>query len=307
MKVYFNPADGEDKTAYSLFYVDENRKMQFVKTMTQKEFEDFSSIDDKKLKCVGGIIGDIIGQRFEWHPHKSKDFKLWTVDSRFTDDTVMTCGIMDWLANNGDLAETLKKWGRMFPKAGYGGHFRQWLAGGSNESYGSYGNGSGMRVSPVGWAAQNIEECLELAEESAKVTHNHPEGIKGAQAIASAIFMARTGNSKEEIKDFISSKFEYNMNRTLEEIRPNYKFEVSCQKSVPESIICFLEGNNYEDCVRNAVSLGGDSDTQADMAGAIAEAYSYEIDTVLYKNLFGIWLPEDMQQIIKDFNEKFIK
>lgn len=266
-------------------------------------------VENKQLKCVGGIIGDIIGQRFEFRQkrQKSKDFQLYTADSRFTDDTVMTCAVMDWLTNGTNLAETLRKWGNLFPRAGYGGMFRQWLADDSIGPYGSFGNGSGMRVSPVGWAAKSLDESFELAKESAIVTHNHKEGIKGAQAIAAAIFMARTGTAKDEIEQYVSEMFGYDLDRTVDEIRPAYRFEVSCQKSVPESIICFLEGTSYEDCVRNAVSLGGDTDTQADMTGAIAEAFGYAIDDKLYNAIVPTYLPDIIYHTISDFNRKFIK
>lgn len=262
--------------------------------------------ENKQLKCVGGIIGDIVGQRFEFkmNRQKSKDFQLLTVDSRYTDDSVMTCAIMDWITNGGDLSKILRKWGGMFPRAGYGGMFRKWLQDESIGAYGSFGNGSGMRVSPVGWAAKTIEECMEMAKESAMPTHNHEEGIKGAQAIASCVFMARNGKTKDEIKEYVTSTFGYNLNRTVDEIRPNYKFEVSCQLSVPESIICFLEGTSYEDTLRNAVSLGGDSDTQAAMAGAIAEAFGYPIGEKLYNSLIASYLPDEMYHAISAFNKK---
>lgn len=262
---------------------------------------------NNQLKCVGGILGDIIGQRFEFHPKKSKEFQLYTVDSRYTDDTVMTCAVMDWLTNGGDLASTFRKWGNNFPRAGYGTMFRNWLENDLMGAYGSFGNGSGMRVSPVGWAAQSIEECFEMAEASAMSTHNHPEGIKGAQAIASSVFMARTGCTKEEIKEFIKEAFGYNLDRKLDDIRPKYHFEVSCQKSVPEAIICFLEGTSYEDTVRNAVSLGGDADTQACMAGAIAEAFGYPVDSKLYNVFIASHLPDAMYHTISKFNQKFIR
>ena len=263
---------------------------------------------NNQLRCVGGIIGDIIGQRFEFRRNrqKTKNFQLYTVDSRFTDDTVMTCTIMDWLVHGNDLSETMRKWGQMFPRAGYGGMFRKWLSDNTMGAYGSFGNGSGMRVSPVGYAAKSIEECLELAEQSALPTHNHEEGIKGAQAIAASVFLAKSGAAKEDIKSYVTETFGYDLERTVDSIRPNYKFEVSCQKSVPESIICFLEGTNYEDCVRNAVSLGGDTDTQADMTGAIAEAFGYPIDEKLYNALIPTYLPDSMYHIISEFNCKFI-
>jgi ADP-ribosylglycohydrolase len=264
--------------------------------------------NNNQLKCVGGIIGDIIGQRFEFRRNrqKTKDFQFYTVNSHFTDDTVMTCAIMDWLVHGNDLSETMRKWGQMFPRAGYGPMFQKWISDSTMGAYGSFGNGSGMRVSPVGYAAKNIKECLDLAEQSALPTHNHEEGIKGAQAIAASVFLAKSGAAKEDIKSYVTETFGYDLERTVDSIRPNYKFEVSCQKSVPESIICFLEGTSYEDCVRNAVSLGGDTDTQADMTGAIAEAFGYPIDDKLYNALIPTYLPDSMYHIISEFNCKYI-
>jgi ADP-ribosylglycohydrolase len=281
---------------------------------TQKEVENYLTYmyymekSNNQLKCVGGIIGDIIGQRFEFRRNrqKTKDFQFYTVNSHFTDDTVMTCAIMDWLVHGNDLSETMRKWGQMFPRAGYGPMFQKWISDSTMGAYGSFGNGSGMRVSPVGYAAKNIKECLDLAEQSALPTHNHEEGIKGAQAIAASVFLAKSGAAKEDIKSYVTETFGYDLERTVDSIRPNYKFEVSCQKSVPESIICFLEGTSYEDCVRNAVSLGGDTDTQADMTGAIAEAFGYPIDDKLYNALIPTYLPDSMYHIISEFNCKYI-
>lgn len=225
---------------------------------------------------IGAIIGDIAGSRFEWNNCKSTQFEFFTPACRFTDDSVMTIAVADWLANHNDLSETMHKWGNNYPHAGYGGMFRRWLFSMSPETrkpYNSFGNGSGMRVSPCGFYARSIEEALDLARQSAEVTHNHPEGIKGAQAIASAIFLAQKGESKQTIKDYIEKTFGYDLHRTLDEIRPNYDFDVTCQGSCPEAILAFLESNDYESAIRLAISLGGDSDTIACMSGGIAAAF----------------------------------
>ena len=224
---------------------------------------------------IGAIIGDIAGSRFEWNNCKSTQFEFFTPACRFTDDSVMTIAVADWLTNHNDLSETMHKWGNHYPHAGYGGMFRRWLSSMSPETrkpYNSFGNGSGMRVSPCGFYARPIEEALDLARQSAEVTHNHPEGIKGAQAIASAIFLAQKGESKQTIKDYIEKTFGYDLHRTLDEIRPDYDFDVTCQGSCPEAILAFLESNAYESAIRLAISLGGDSDTIACMSGGIAAA-----------------------------------
>lgn len=230
---------------------------------------------------VGAIVGDIIGSYYEYRPYKGEDFPLFPEKSRFTDDTVMTLavglGIMQAYQNEEESREeiitNMQDMGRRYFKAGYGMRFVQWLQRRSRTPYNSFGNGSAMRVSSIGWAYQTLEEVEKYAKISAEVTHNHPEGIKGAQATAAAIFMARQGKNKEEIKDFIQKQYGYDLSRTIAEIRPTYRFNETCQGSVPEAIICFLESNSFEDAVRKAVSLGGDSDTQAAIAGSIAEAY----------------------------------
>lgn len=225
---------------------------------------------------IGAIIGDIAGSRFEWNNCKSTQFEFFTPACRFTDDSVMTIAVADWLTNHNDLSETMHKWGNHYPHAGYGGMFRRWLFSMSPETrkpYNSFGNGSGMRVSPCGFYARSIEEALDLARQSAEVTHNHPEGIKGAQAIASAIFLAKRGENKSAIKDYIEKTFGYDLHRTLDEIRPDYDFDVTCQGSCPEAILAFLESNDYESAIRLAISLGGDSDTIACMSGGIAAAF----------------------------------
>jgi ADP-ribosylglycohydrolase len=224
---------------------------------------------------IGAIIGDIVGSVYEWNNIKTKEFPLFSPECFFTDDTVMTLAIAEGLMNGGgaeDFIAAMKKYGRLYPDSGYGGRFGSWLFSDDINPYNSWGNGSAMRVSPVAWAFDILSEVEKYAEISAAVTHNHPEGIKGAQATAAAIFLARKGNTKEEIKAYIENKYGYNLNRSLGEIRPNYRFNESCQETVPEAIIAFLESVDFEDAIRNAISLGGDSDTLAAITGSIAEA-----------------------------------
>ena len=246
---------------------------------------------------IGSIAGDIIGSVYEFCPVKTKQFDLFTENSVFTDDTVCTIAVADHILNGGGYAAKLKQHGRRYPGAGWGGRFYEWLFGGSNKPYNSYGNGSAMRVSPVGFAFNTLNKVLEEAKISAEVTHNHPEGIKGAQAVAAAIFLARHKKTKEEIRSYIQETFEYDLRQTVDQIRPNYEFHETCQESVPQSIICFLDSTDYEDAVRNAISLGGDADTMACIAGGIAQAYygtipEYIIDETckrLDPVLFDIW------------------
>jgi len=226
---------------------------------------------------IGAIAGDIIGSVYEWKNVKTTDFPLFVKRSRFTDDTVMTIAVADCIMNGLDYETTLKEYGNRYLNVGYGRNFRMWLKGLLRGPYNSYGNGSAMRVSPIGLFYDSEDLILAEAERSASVSHNHPEGIKGAQAVAMAVRMAKDGSTKTAIKDYISNKFDYDLDRTLDEIRPNYTFEVSCQGSVPESIIAFLESNDYEDAVRKAISIGGDSDTIACIAGSIAHAFYKEI------------------------------
>lgn len=256
----------------------------------------------ERLKCVGGIVGDIVGKPYEFHPVKEKDVPLIMNVSKFSDDSVMTVAVMDWLMGR-DIVESMQFWGKNYSNTGYGKSFWGWLHSKDPKPYNSFGNGSGMRVSPVGWMCDTLEETFDLAEKSANPTHNHPEGIKGAKAIAGSVFLARNAATKDEIRNFCSETFGYDMNRTVDDIRPGYRFEVSCQKSVPEAIICFLDGTSYEDVVKNAISLGGDSDTQACMAGSIAEAFGYEVPENLYDFMLKKITPE-MKDVIEKFNEK---
>ena len=232
----------------------------------------------------GAILGDIIGSPFEFdRGDKTKDFKLFSRRSHFTDDSVMTLAVCEALLKVGQDATvkeiedavitSMQSWGRRYPHEGYGGYFRCWLTARHPEPYNSFGNGSAMRVSAAGWLYDSLEKTRVVAKATANVTHNHPEGIKGAEATASAIFMARNGSSKEEIKKYIENEFHYDLNRTLDEIRPNFHMDETCQKTVPEVIIAFLEARDFEDAIRNAVSLGGDTDTLGAITGSIAEAY----------------------------------
>ncbi len=240
---------------------------------------------------IGAIAGDIIGSVYEGNPVKHKDFPLFTPRSTFTDDTVLTVAVVDVLLTGGDYRETFWRYHREYPDRGYGFGFTQWATSTQAHPYHSFGNGSAMRVSPVGWAFDTLEAVVEEAKRSAEVSHNHAEGIKGAQATAAAIFLARTGHTKQEIRDYVASTYQYDLNRSLDSIRPQYAFDVSCQGSVPESIISFLESKHYEDAIRNAISLGGDSDTMACIAGAIAEAYYGGVPPVIQTAVFARLVP----------------
>ena len=239
----------------------------------------------------GAILGDIIGSPFEFdRGDKTKNFDLFSKGCDFTDDSVMTIAVGEALLAVGPEATVkeieeavvtnMQDWGKRYPYAGYGGRFRYWLRERNPKPYGSYGNGSAMRVSAAGWLYDSMERTREVARATANVTHNHPEGIKGAEATAGAIYMARSGSSKEEIKEYIEREFHYNLDRTLDEIRPGYHMDETCQRTVPEAIIAFLESKDFEDAIRNAVSLGGDTDTLGAITGSIAEAF-YGIPEVL--------------------------
>ena len=253
---------------------------------------------------LGAVAGDIIGSYWQFRYLKRYDFPLFMRDSHFTDDTVMTLAVAKWLIDYpdhklNDLINEMQILGRKYPNRGYGGTFIDWLYIENPEPYNSWGNGSAMRVSPVGLYAKTVEDVLYLAEKSAIVSHNHPEGIKGAQSVALAIFLAKNGVPKDKIKEEITSRFGYDLNRKIEQIRPNYEWDVSCQGSVPESIIAFLEGQNFEDVVRLAVSLGGDTDTMACIAGSIA-ACVYPISDYIAKECEKLLTP-DLLEIMNRF------
>jgi ADP-ribosylglycohydrolase len=222
---------------------------------------------------IGAIAGDIIGSVYEHRQIKTKDFALFHPRCGFTDDTVLTVAIANAILSGEPYVDSVRRIGRRYPGAGYGGAFIHWLHSPDAGPYNSWGNGSAMRVSPVGFAFTTEKEVLSQAKATAEITHNHPEGVKGAQATALAVFLARTGNDKEFIRSRIASQFDYDLDRTVEDIRPTYSFDVSCQGTVPEAIVAFLDSRSYEDAVRNAISLGGDSDTLACITGGIAEAF----------------------------------
>jgi ADP-ribosylglycohydrolase len=253
---------------------------------------------------LGAIIGDIIGSTYEFEGLKSTTFPLFSPASRFTDDTVLTVAVADCILHDRDYAKTFKEYGQRYPDAGYGGMFLNWLRSADSNPYNSYGNGSAMRVSPTAFAFNTIDDVLLEAERSALPTHNHPEGIKGAQAIASAIFLGRTGKGKNEIREYIEGCFGYDLGRTLDEIRPYYRFDETCQGSVPEAIIAFLESVDYEDAVRKAVSLGGDADTLACMTGGIAEAYYKKLPGHIVRRAKRI-LDKELRTIVDEFSDRY--
>lgn len=261
---------------------------------------------------IGAILGDIIGSPYEFdRGKKTKDFSLFSRHSTFTDDSVMTLAVGmafldaqpdaadDWILNI--LANRMRQFGKMYPNAGYGGMFRQWLRNPDCKAYNSFGNGSAMRVSSVAWLYDDINAVRHAARLSAEVTHNHPEGIKGAEATASAIFLAKTGRSKAEIKGYIEHEFDYALNRTCDEIRPHYYHTETCMETVPEAITAFLEGESFEDVIRTAVSLGGDCDTLTAIAGSIAEGF-YGVPTELKEECHNR-LPEQLYKVLVEFEE----
>lgn len=251
---------------------------------------------------LGAIAGDMIGSLYERTPIKSKDFG--EVVSSFTDDTVLTIAVADAILNGTDCAESIKKYARKYHNLPYGGSFRRWFNSRETEPYNSFGNGSAMRVSPVGFAYDTAEDVLFQAKRTAEVTHNHPEGIKGAQSTALAIFMARQGAEKEEIRRGIAARFDYDLGRTVDEIRPGYRFDVSCQGSVPESIIAFLDSDSFMDAIKNAISLGGDADTMACIAGGIAQAWYKEIPGQIVTAVREKLTP-DLREVLDRFNETY--
>jgi ADP-ribosylglycohydrolase len=253
---------------------------------------------------LGAIAGDIIGSAYEFAPTKREDFPLFGEGSTFTDDTVLTVATADAILGGRDYGEGYRTWGCRYPDQSYGSLFRQWLRADDPRPYGSYGNGSAMRVSPVGWAFDTLEEVLEEASRSAAVTHDHPEGIRGARAAAGCVFLARRGASKEELRRFVEGTIGYRLGRTLAELRPGYRFDETCQGSVPEALTAFLESLSYEDAVRKAVSLGGDADTQAAIAGGIAEAFYGGVPEAIWNETLGR-LTCEMGSVVARFYRRF--
>ena len=259
---------------------------------------------------LGAVIGDIVGSRFEWKNSKGKDFDLFTPDCRITDDSVMTLAIARAILDSEGRIDALGKeavrcmrdFGRRWARGCYGGSFARWLLADEPRPYGSWGNGAAMRVSACAWAARSLEKALAMARSVTEVTHDHPEGIKGAQAVTAAIWLARQGAGKAEIREHIEAGY-YRLDFTLDEIRPTYSFDVSCQGSVPQAIVAFLEADSFEDAVRNAISLGGDSDTIGAMAGSMAEAF-YGIPEDMREKAFA-YLPTELRDVALEFEESY--
>jgi len=253
---------------------------------------------------LGAIVGDIIGSLRENLRIKRKDFELFPRLSYYTDDTVLTVAVADAILNNKNYGETIKTYARQYPLRGYGPKFMMWMLTPGMKPYNSLGNGSAMRVSPVAHAYNSEEAVLQHAKESAECTHNHPEGIKGAQATSLAVYLARLGADKEEIRKQISTRFDYDLSRSVDTIRPNYRINLTCSGSVPEAIIAFLDSADFEDAIRNAVSLGGDADTQAAIAGAIAEAYYKGIPSAILEKAW-VKIPRSFRDVIVSFSIKY--
>ncbi len=259
---------------------------------------------------IGAIIGDIVGSRFEFENFKSKDFKFFTKDSFVTDDSIMTLALAkafieskdDYSDLSDNAIKCMQEIGRKYPECGYGHRFMEWMFSDDPKPYNSYGNGAAMRVSSAGFVANSLDEAKEFSRKITVVTHNHPEGLKGAEATAVAIFLARTGEDKEEIKKYINSNY-YHMDFTLDDIRPTYSFNEICQDTVPQALMAFFEADDFECTIRNAISLGGDADTLAAIAGSVAEAYYGVPDPM--KEIAIRYLDDDLLAILEEFESEF--
>lgn len=253
---------------------------------------------------MGAIAGDIIGSVYEANPIKGTDFDLFSPLHTFTDDTVLTVAVAHAILSGENYADSLKHFARMFPQAGYGGLFKKWMLSDSKEGYGSYGTGSSMRVSPVGFAFDSLGEVLREAEAQSRVTHDHPEAIKAACAVAGGVFLLRNGSSKKELRLFVEESFSYDLDNTWEDARRGYGFSPKAVETVPEAMIAFLDSSGWEDAVRKAVALGGDSDTQAAIAGALAEAHYGAVPRRIKKEAEN-FLPESLNEVVKAFRVEF--
>ena len=257
------------------------------------------------LCLLGALAGDVIGSVYEFNPVKHTHFRLFSPSSRITDDSVLTLAVADAILSGKSYLECIHQYAQTYPNCGYGGFFRQWMRSDDPQPYNSFGNGSAMRVSPVGWAFDNIDHVLREAEASAAVTHNHPEGIKGSQAVALAIFRARTGARKDEIRQEITARFGYDLYPALKDIRPSYQFDETCQGTVPPAIIAFLESDDFEDAIRKSISLGGDADTLAAITGSIAEAYYGGVPQEIVAQLRER-IPVELWNVVEKFSQKVL-
>lgn len=273
-------------------------------------------LTNKTKKMLGAIIGDIVGSRFEFNNYRGTKFKLFTVDSTFTDDTVCTIAVADWLLFSGEkgitsgerFASMLKSWCLQYPNESYGASFLRWIASPENvpPPYNSFGNGAAMRISPIGCYFRDLEETMEYSDMVTEVTHNHPEGLKGARAVSEAMFLARRGATKEKIKNTIEEKYQYDLSATCSEIRDKNEFNETCQVTVPQAFSAFLESHDFESAIRLAVSIGGDSDTIAAITGGLAEVFYKDIPHDLIREAI-IRLPVKMQEVLFDFYELISK
>ncbi len=255
---------------------------------------------------LGAITGDIIGSVYEWKNIKTTEFELFSPRCFFTDDSVLTIALADAILNEKNYADVMREYYRRYPKAGYGGMFRQWAQNPNAQAYNSWGNGAAMRISPVGYAFDSLDDVLKKAVEYTEITHNHPEGIKGACATASAIFLARTGHSKQDIKNYIVTNFGYDLDRTCDDIRPTYKFNESSQGTVPEAIVAFLDSTDFENAIRLAVSLGGDCDTLTCITGGIAQAFYGGVPSEIAEKSLSV-LDEHLKAVTVEFMNRYEK
>ena len=254
---------------------------------------------------LGAITGDIVGSIYEWDNLKSKEFPLFGDVCKFTDDSVLTVALADSILRGRPYDEVMREYCQRYPYAGYGGSFGLWAKDPLAGPYNSWGNGAAMRTSPVGFAFNSLEEVLDKAAHYASFTHNHPEGINGAQATSACVYLARTGASKDEIKKYITSNVDYDLSRSVDEIRPSYEFDDSCQGTVPQAITAFLESTDFEDAIRNAISLGGDSDTLACIAGGISEAFYGGVPTAIKEKSLSL-LDAPLKEVVRQFYSRFV-
>lgn len=253
---------------------------------------------------LGSIVGDVVGSVYEWKNHRSKSFDLFSPRSFFTDDTVMTVACAAAILSQREFGAEYMRYGRAYPGRGYGGRFQEWLDAGALGPYGSFGNGSAMRAAPCGWAATTLEEAMVLGARSAEATHDHPEGIKGAQAVAAAVFLGRTGADKSQIRDEVS-RLGYDLSFTIDAIRPLYRFNETCQGTVPQAVVAFLESADFEDAIRTAISVGGDSDTLACITGGIAEAFYGGVPLAIRNRTLSV-LDDELRHVLEKFETGFM-
>lgn len=255
---------------------------------------------------LGALTGDIVGSIYEWNNIKTAEFPLFQDHCRFTDDSVLTVALAESILTGEDYGSLMKRYWRNYPEAGYGRGFLRWARGENDGPYHSWGNGAAMRISPAGWAFDSLAQVLQKAEEYSVPTHDHPEGIKGAQAVAAAIYLGRTGSSKQKIREFLTESFNYDLTRSCDQIRPDYCFDVSCQGTVPQAITAFLESSDFENAIRLAVSLGGDSDTLACITGGIAQAFYGGVPEPIARRTLG-FLDEPLRRVTEEFEGRFVR